>query len=179
MELVETWAGEVGFDQEFYVTVSEWIVQKDIILTMFVNPNPDERVSDYDKMHGAEFDNKNAALEKMFQELSLKFMNFASKEFFKYAKKDKTIYIKTSALSNLVLSYNNCDGIIYPSVPFMGDGFNIVLRPEIVDSSDVIVNSVLRSKLKAVRQENGKHNFVEIEQILTYNIDHKSGEIKW
>ena len=179
MELTEMWAEEVGFGETFFVTISEWILQRDINLVMIVNPNKAERKTEYDKMHGEAFDQKLSECTPEQQKIGYRFYEFISQEFFKPAKKDLSTYIKTCAFGNLALSYFTCDGLIYPSVPFMGDGFNIVLRPEIVDRDEVIVKSVLRNKIRAEEQENGKHHFIDDDHQFAKKIDLKTRVIEW
>ncbi len=179
MELVEGWAEEIGFGETLTITITEWILKRDLVLVMVVNPNPHERQNKYDQYHGSGFDNVMSRLNDVQKEVAYRFFEFLSSEFYNPGKKNKATYIKTSAFSNLVMIDCKCDGLIYPSVPFMGEGFNIVIKPEIIDKGEIVLNSAMRSQFRAEKMENGKHNFIEIEQQHTKNIDLASGKIEW
>lgn len=80
----------------------------------------------------------------------------------------------TTAYSNLVFSHDMVEGVIYPSVPFGGNGFNVAFFPKIIEDNRLRLLDVMRIELN----ENGKLNFVE-QSATRGVINYASRTITW
>lgn len=116
-------------------TLSKWVVNKqlELILLPFSNkythPNPlISRIQQY-------WDDGLAKLN--VDKDGLELINFMSEEICKEAH-DHTDYFKISNFVYYLLRINektkDADGILYPSIKSGGEGFNVVLKPEIADT---------------------------------------------
>jgi len=115
-------------------TLSKWVIKEPLELLMmpfyaqYSRPNPL-----IDKIQEAW--NKRVISEKVNEE-GLELMNYMSQELGREAP-DNISYFKIANFIYYLLFINgktkNVDGIIYPSVPAAGEGFNIVLKPASVD----------------------------------------------
>lgn len=70
-------------------------------------------------------------------------------------------YFKIANFVNYLLNVNektkNADGIIYPSVPASGAGFNVAIKPKVVDEKIMFVGAGLCHLLKR-----GEHSYIHI-----------------
>lgn len=114
-------------------TLSKWIIKKPLELLMmpfseYQRPNP--MIAKIQETW-----DKGVKSEKVNEE-GLELMNYMSKELCREAP-DNLSYFKIANFIYYLLFINektkNVDGIIYPSVPAAGEGFNIVLKPTNVE----------------------------------------------
>jgi len=124
-----------------------------------------------------------AELDEYRRTYLIDFMKLMSKEFTKPFSKEKTAYLLSAAYSNHVLNQsrngNKIDGIIYPScsdnIHNKERGFNVAFRPEIIGFGNKIEFShALRGK--AIKRG---HNFYQIEEIRSKDVNKETGEIIW
>lgn len=179
MELVEYWAETRKFGEKLSVTIGMWELQKDLTLAIIPIPNPDERLTREEKQVGENYDIKKKEHKGSDVVISDTLFDFLSKEFRKPAKNNKAVYIRTASISNLFLINPVLDGIIYPSVPFGGQGYNIVLRKSIIDNQGIKLIGVGKDTFQITESENKKHNFTQIGNIEAKSIDHEKGLIIW
>lgn len=74
------------------------------------------------------------------------------------------LYDITATCVNYILSNFNFEGVIYPSVPVEGEGMNICIKPEVVDSKisflTAAVEIVLRHEMKSQIEIIGHTNMI-------------------
>ncbi len=118
------------------VTYSNWVVQEDIFLvTIRFNELFNEKHPEFKFVYKnfKEYLAKHSEKEKE----TIKFSEFLSREFSKpEANSEKDyLYLISATFSEIVSQ--KYDGIIYPSVRTVGEGVNIALKPEIIDSGKI------------------------------------------
>lgn len=139
------------------VTVSRWRVLEDIVVIEIVFCDK-AIVSNPDTQKAFEYHMKKLQFHPL-RELGLRQIQFFSKEFAKQVDHDWDYKISV-AYTNLILHDHEVtiegrkiSGIAYPSVPSNYFGQNIVLRPDVVDSSleleSVSTHLVHKNKLKS------------------------------
>jgi hypothetical protein len=106
-------------------------------------------------------------------------MDLISSEFSKPSNGDKTKYILTSAYTNLCLSETSADGIMYPSVPYMGDGYNLALKSDFVANNGLKLKSALKNTFIIRLEEQGNYDFEENGAVESIAIDYENRLIKW
>jgi hypothetical protein len=84
----------------------------------------------------------------------------------------------TTAYSNLVFTHDMVEGIIYPSVPFGGNGFNIAFFPKVMDDNRLRLLAVMKNVMRIGLTEDGHFNFVE-QSATNGIIDHANRTIRW
>jgi hypothetical protein len=97
--------------------------------------------------------------------------NFLSDEF---TKEKKKWYPLSTAIAEVITSYENSDGLLYSSIQSKND-FNIVLKKEIADEKLELINSVCFE----VINENEDGSIVIKDIAATSSIDSLTGEISW
>jgi len=181
MELVEYWAREKNIGEKISVTIGVWEFQRDLKFYIIPKPNLKERRTYEEKHYGSIYDQKMA--ENGFvghpKQVSDMVFEFMYNKFSKSAKNDKRTYMITSAFSNLMLASLDIDGIIYPSVPFGGNGYNSAIKKSVVESGALKLVDVTKDSFIIGETEEGKHHFVQYDTFSTKDINHKTGEIKW
>lgn len=181
LELVEYWAKEKNIGEKISVTIGMWEFQRDLNLYIIPRPRIEDRATDAEKFYGEMYDRKMHEMgynahTKQICDLIFEFMNAA---FARPAKNDKKTYLITSAFSNLILSKPNADGILYPSVPFGGNGYNSAIKKSFVKSGGLKLVDVTKDSFTIGETEEGKHHFVQYDTFSTNKINHESGEIRW
>jgi hypothetical protein len=83
-------------------------------------------------MHEAGYDSFIEQTQEELREGTEKLFEFIGSYFGKQANNDKPTYMFTTAYSNLVFTHDQVEGIIYPSVPFGGNGFNVAFFPKVI-----------------------------------------------
>lgn len=144
MELLEYWSATKSVGDKLYITIGRWENTKPLNLIMITSPDPNKRLSPFDKYHGQAYDDNLKKKSKDEQEFTACFFDYMFEKFRKSAKNDNKTYIITTAYSNLALMYasENADGITYPSVPYQGQGTNYALRKSFVESALKITHAM-------------------------------------
>ena len=169
MELVEYWADEKEIGEEISVSIGTWEFQRDINVMIIPRPNKEDRKTLAEIEYGRRYDNfiesgKFTEFGVMASEIIFDFM---SKEYIRPAKNDKKTYITTSAYSNLILLNEVIDGILYPSVPFNGNGYNLALKKKLANDGSLKLTEVAKDTFKIGEINNGKHHFIQKDTIST------------
>jgi hypothetical protein len=131
-EFMEYLARESEIGSEIGMTISVWQVIDDLNLVLVLNPN-DTTETEYVQSH---LDNYNTLLEDLDEDLregTTAFYSYVGEKFAEIASENKDVYKITSAYSNLITEGANIDGIIYPSVAFQSRGYNVALKPSVID----------------------------------------------
>lgn len=181
IELVEYWADEKKIGDTLQVTIGMWEFQRDVNLLIVPKPQKGDRKTDAESYYGEMFDNflESGNLTEFGKINSEIVFEYMSKEFGKPSKKDKKTYIITSSYSNIMFQNTNIDGILYPSVPFGGDGYNIGLRRELVDNEIIKLIEVTEDIFVIEATPEGKHHFFNTNTQSTRNINAARDEIIW
>lgn len=178
MEFAEYLAESTNFGKEISFTIGGWRLKKDLVLALVYNPN-DKRKMEYNKHYGEGFAEFVARTTNEYQEGTIRFFEFIAEKYSEPVKDNFETYLIISAYSNLVFANEQCDGIIYPSVPSAGDGFNVVLKENVILENKIELEFARKDSFIATKQDNGKHNFINIKNEEAVNIDLKKGTIKW
>lgn len=181
MELVEYWAEENEIGDTLLVTIGMWEFQRDLKLLIIPKPNKEERKTDSEIGYGEMYDHfiSNGKFTEIGKELSHLIFGFMFNEFMRPAKNDKKTYMTTSAYSNLIMAKTDLDGILYPSVPFGGEGYNLALKKKIVADGSIKLIDVTRDEFTIYETDAGKHHFFNSDTVSTRNINQATGEIQW
>ena len=91
---------------------------------------------------------------------TVRFFEFIGQKYAEQAENNLDNYLITCAYSNIVYGYDQCDGIMFPSVPRGGDAFNVVIKRNSIEGSTLSLKSVRMDKFIAREQDNGKHDFL-------------------
>jgi hypothetical protein len=170
LELAYDLAENTEIGESISITISLWQIVEQIEVVLIINPN-DSNQTEYSKRHKEAVDNMLNELGEDMKEGTILLYEYIAKKFSADAKHDKSIYIITSAISNFLLA-NDQDGVMYPSVPYQENGFNIALRKGLVDDSKVRLINVNRDTFTIEATEEGKHNFKQ-------SADMEQGIINW
>jgi len=181
MELVEYWAEEMEIGSEISVSLGMWEFQRDLNVMIIPRPYIADRKTTAEIEYGRQYDDflSNGKFNELGKKSSNIIFDFMSKEYMRPAKKDKKTYITTSAYSNLIMLKEDLDGILYPSVPFGGNGYNLALKSKLVYDGSIKLTEVTKDTFNIGLTDEGKHSFNHIETISTNKINKESGEIRW
>lgn len=181
MELVEYWASEKDFGEEVAVSIGMWEFQRNLNVLVIPRPYIDDRKTDAEKAYGEEYDAfiRDGKFNEYGIAISHLIFDYMSKEYMRPAKNDKKTYIITSAFSNLLLTRPEIDGLLYPSVPFGGEGYNLALKKSIVRNGNIKLVEVTKDTFIIKENERGKHHFLQTSSLSTKRINQKTGDIKW
>lgn len=179
LEFAEHLADTASFGDDIMFTIGTWRLNRDICLFLIFNPNASREIK-YNKFHGEAFDQFIESIDKELRKGTIKFFEFIGNEFSKPSNGDIKTYLITAAYSNIVYGYEACDGIIYPSVPRCGEGYNIAIKKENLTDGLLTLESARIDKFKVARQRNGKHSFkntasMEASKILYDTIEWNNG----
>lgn len=109
------------------------------------------------------------------------FYRFLFEKFRKPAKDDPLTYIITTAYCNLALAEAkgkaNC--ILYPSVPFEGQGINVAINSNFIKPDNIELQSIMCNEMKISKIENNKFSFRESNDWIAKEIKTDSDEIIW
>jgi hypothetical protein len=163
MELVENWAETKKIDGVFYVTTGNWITKNPLSAIIITSPVLHERTSDFDKQFGNELDKFIEQYDGEVKDAMILFYSFLSTRFRKEAKKDPLTYIITATYCNLALAYSkgeaNC--ILYPSVPFKGQGINFAISADFITQENIELKGVMCNEFAFSKDEESNPIFVE------------------
>nr|WP_288836379.1 RES domain-containing protein [uncultured Flavobacterium sp.] len=145
LELVFDYVSKNDIGHERLATNSEWEIKKDLnLLILAIAPSNRELVNG--------FTLRNECFEFVKSEPDQTkdaYSNFYSLTwhfFEKNAKKDFSVYVVCSAIANyFTLQFPNIDGLVYPSVQG-NSGYNIVLRPHVIDNKMIVPKKDLSIK---------------------------------
>ena len=153
LELLYDYLDNYDIGNKKSATYSEWEIKQDLnLLVLAIAPT------------NREYSNGFAIRNKCFEFIKSdhkvarhtydNLYSLTSYFFLKNAKEDYSVYIVCSAIANFfTLKFPNIDGIIYPSV--QGDtGYNIVLRPHVLDKKKIIPKAEVSMKEWIVSNEN-------------------------
>jgi len=166
----------VPIGEEAMITLGAWKLLKEIQLVLVFNPLL-PRDNYYNKLHGAAFDDFISQSPVELRKGTIKFFEFIGSEYAKLAEENCESYLITCAYSNIIFAYKESDGIMYPSVPLGGKGFNVALKEDIHENGHLKLVSALVDKFIAKQQENGKHEFKNNARKDAQTI--KETEIEW
>jgi hypothetical protein len=175
-EQIEHLAENASFGDEIQITIGRWLLNEDLQLGLVFNPLA-PRTNKYSKHHGEAFDSIIDSMPETQRKGTIKFFEFIGKEYSKQSSGNASAYKITCAYSNIVFGYEQCDGIIYPSVPGGGEGFNVVLKKEVSKNNILHLEDARIDKFVTRVQKNGKHNFVNTESTQASEIKYDS--IEW
>jgi len=158
LEFVTYLAETTPIGEEAMITVGAWTLLKELQLVLVFNPSL-ARDNEYNKYHGEAFDDFIRKMPVEFKKGTIRFFEFIGEEYAKLSDKNEATYKITCAYSNIVYCQKDYDGLIYPSVQFSGEGFNVALKKDTITKKNIQLDSVMVDKFIATQQENGKHDF--------------------
>lgn len=181
LEFSESWVSKNPVGSILMMTIGGWKIKKNIRVAILTSPDPEDRVSEYDALHGFFLDKM---LEK-FQGEELE----AYKEFLRYLFKKfrepayGNTYIITSAFSNLIFDQEEqpVDAIYYPSVTALShEGINLAINRKFIESSGIQLVRAMRDELR-VNSSNDKigKQVVQMNSVKARGISMSSDSIKW
>lgn len=181
LELVEYWAKEKNIGEKIEVSIGMWQFQRDLVLYLIPIPNASDRETDGEKFYGEIYDQiiADAVYDNHTKQIISRIFEFMYKQFKKPAKHDKKTYMITSAFSNLIMSKPYIDGILYPSVPYQGQGYNTAIKKSVVESGALKLVEVTKDSFNIEETEEGMHSFIHYDSFSTSQIDSHTGEIRW
>lgn len=127
------------------VSLGKWQLKKDLIAGIIAHPLKNKRYTKFDKDFGNIID---AIIERDCKEIEAQvreILYYFTIEF-RYLVENHIYYKVTAAISNLL--FEGVDGIIYPSVPFMGDGYNVALKNQVIDDKYVVLEHAMIEKFE-------------------------------
>ena len=175
IELLNNRDGNVG--DEITLTIGCWQLVEPVNVVLVFNPLK-TRDNKYNQMHGQGYDSFIEQTDEEYKEGTNRLFEFIGSYFDKPANGEKQTYMLTTAYSNLVFTHDQVEGIIYPSVPFGGDGFNVAFFPKIANDNRLRLLDVMKNVMKIELTADGHFNFVE-QSATKGIIDYGSGAIKW
>ncbi len=181
MELVEYWASEKNIGDKIAVSIGMWEFQRDLNFYIIPRPKIQDRKTKEEKLYGEMYDRKMAerGFDANTKQVSDLIFEFMYREFSRPAKNDKKTYLITSAFSNLIMTNPGIDGILYPSVPFGGNGYNSAIKKSVVEEGSIKLIDVTKDSFTIGETANGKHHFLQYDTFSTNKINQDSGEISW
>lgn len=177
LELAEYLAQETKIGETISITIGGWMVTDDLKLILVYNPK-DTKETEYNKHHKDVFSDFLNKIGEKYKSGTVRLYEFLGEKFSEYAKNRKDIYIITNAFSGIVLSKNKADGIIYPSVPMIGKGFNVALLPSEVDDLKIRLMFASRDTFEIGETEEEKHHFKETKRV-DAQLNYKSNTLEW
>lgn len=149
----------VPIGEEAMITMGVWKLSKEIQLVLVFNPSL-QRDNYFNRLHGAAFDDFLSQTPVELRKGTKIFFEFIGEEYAKWVENADESYLITCAYTNIVFAYKESDGIMYPSVPLGGEGFNVALKENIHENGYLKLESAIVDKFIAKKQENGKHEFL-------------------
>ncbi|WP_299764567.1 hypothetical protein [uncultured Dokdonia sp.] len=114
------------------ISFGRWVVQEDIKLMAIVHHDSYYNESNYTRELVNAFKNFITQYPEEIIEKSLKFQDYLSSEFAKEDIKADYDYM-ISAIFTEIVTRQGLDGVLYPSVRTVGQGFNIAITPAATD----------------------------------------------
>ena len=181
-ELIKGWSKngqKIG--DSIFVTIGAWKLKKDLDMILVSTPNPEERISDFDKENGVYLDNYISQFNEKEQE-SLKEIYKFLFEFYRkpFDDNNQLHYYLTTGYANIALAHyeSKAYGVYYPSVPYLHQGVNFAINGTFAkENLDLI--SALRNKFTIILNEVGKPVFRETDKKEAIKIDNTNNTIKW
>lgn len=180
-ELVEYWSDTKDFGDKVYVTIGRWELKKPLVGIVITTPDKENRVSEYDKEHGAVMETFLEQTDSEIRGATILFYRFLFDKFRKSAKNDPKTYIITTAYCNVALAHSEgkVDGIYYPSVPFGEQGVNFAINSAYINANNLKLTHIIRNELTVSENDNGKHAFTETGRIEASGFDIENNLINW
>lgn len=175
IELLNNKECKVG--DEITLTIACWQLVEPLDVVLVFNP-ANSRSSKYYKKHGVGYDDFISKIDEAYRDGTNKLFQFIGTGFETPAIDNKDIYMLTCAYSNLVFTKEKVEGIIYPSVPFGGDGFNVALFPKVCDENRLRLLDVMKNVMKVELTEDGHKKFVQ-QSTTKGTIDYSTSTISW
>lgn len=151
-----------------------WKLKKDINVGIIAHPYKDKRYTAYDIEIGEKLD---GVILRDCKEIGqeVRELQYFFTIWFRFLVGDHVHYKVTAAISNIL--FEAVDAIIYPSVPFMGQGNNFAFKKDLIDNKSLVLQKVLIEKFNRI-------NDLRIIQDDTFSketdkIFHDKNEIKW
>ncbi|MEA9413470.1 RES domain-containing protein [Flavobacterium sp. PL02] len=178
-ELVEYWSETKEVNDKVYVTIGRWQLTKPFRGIIVTTPDKENRVSEFDKEHGAVMETFIEQSDLEMRDAIILFYRFLFEKFRKSSKHDPKTYIITTAYCNVALAHSEgkADGIYYPSVPFGGQGVNLAINSEFIKNLEL--THVLRNELTVSKNGNDKHEFTETGKIDASSFSFAQNLIQW
>jgi hypothetical protein len=176
LEFVTHLAETTPIGKEAIITIGAWQLAKELKLVLIFNPSL-PRDNYYNQHHGEAFDDFISKMPSEYRKGTNKFFDFIGEEYAKLSDNNDETYKITCAYSNIIYSHSDGDGLIYPSVQFRGEGFNVALKKDVVAAKNIQIDSAMADKFIAKQQENGKHNFINNASIHVQEI--KEDNLEW
>lgn len=179
LELLEYWVEEKK-EKFLYVTIGKWTIENSLKVLIVTSPHEEDRLSPYDKMHGSKLDhfiNEQSGDIKMAMILLYKFL---FDKFRKRAKKDLQTYIITSSYCNLAFNQTKdvIDAILYPSVPYDGQGINLAIKENYPFKQNMKLILVARDTFERIDKE-PLPTFQEVDFHQAAELDYNKQKIIW
>lgn len=163
----------------FSFTIGGWEVMQTLNLALILNPF-EKSPTAYYQSYGVGFNEfVFQRTPPEYQKGTIRLFNFIAEEYGQMVYNKTQEYFLTCAYSNIIFSYPECDGIIYPSVPRGGEGFNVALKKDVVDEEKLILRIAGKDTFQTSLQKNGKHSFTQIDSKNAREIDYSLGMIYW
>lgn len=180
LELVKNWLDNFKEGEKIFVTVGQWITQRDFNLVIVTTPDKHERTSDFDKHYGDYLDKYIGQYCNSTRQGFIEFYKYLFGKFRKEAKNDLHTYLITTAYCNLALNRakDKADGILYPSVPANGNGMNLAFNSSITSLSNFKLSTVIRNEMTVIKDGNGT-NFKETGLLKATSFDATKNQIIW
>jgi len=181
MELIDYFAQDTEIGDEIFASMIQWSTLKALNFLVVTTPNSSKRTTIIEEKMGAPFDN-------FFEENSdgnKYFFDYMFDKFRSYAKDDIKTYAITTAYFNLAFwqalnQEYKIDGIMYPSVPSMGEGVNFALFPKVINADYFQPLRATRNKFEVDSVDKaGYYSFTERECFVTESLDFQRNQIDW
>ncbi|WP_207428961.1 hypothetical protein [Pedobacter sp. SYSU D00535] len=181
IELVNYWTEERNEGEKLYVTIGRWKIKRNFSALIITSPDPEKRISKYDREHGPVLDDFLNKYDGDFREANVMLYRYLFERFRKLAYEDPLTYLITSAYCNSALFEIpfEVDAVYYPSVPFNGQGVNFAFNNRFITEDNITLLGAMRDEFLAYTIEGNKKGFRQIGEIVANSIDSKNGTIKW
>lgn len=181
IEQLEYWSKTKQPGDYLSVVIGRWILKNEMPTLIVTSPKKENRTSNYDKYHGAWFDDYISKFEGETLDAIILFYDFLFEYFRKPVYQDCKTYLITSAYCNLAMSKLNnlAVAINYPSVPFNGEGVNYCINSEFLNFENIKIDSAMFNEFYIELNEDRKHSFIETKQLYTTKVDTIKDIIEW
>lgn len=179
MELLEYWVEEKK-EEFLYVTIGKWTIENTLKVLIVTSPYAEDRQTQYDKSHGDKLDHFINEQGGDMKEGMILLYKFLFERFRKPAKKDPQTYIITSAYCNFAFNQNkdSIDAILYPSVPYDGNGVNLAIKAAYPFEKNMKLILVARNGFKRI-DTGPLPTFQETKLTQAKGIDYDARKIIW
>lgn len=181
IELLQYWAESKQYGDKLKVTLGQWRLKTNALSVIVTSPNEKDRVSNFDKIHGAAFDKELVQFEGEELKAYKLFFKYLFDKFRMHAKHDIKTYIITSSYCNLALQYSihKPDAILYPSVPYAGEGVNFCFKSDFLLQDNIELISVFRNEFEIIENEEKKPTFTEVGCFEAEKLSKVDDKIVW